>query len=127
MEEQQKAIVYLERKLELLEGKISELEGQIHIVQTINTLLEAKIDDQQQYSRSLCLVISVLPETMEEDELQKVATAIEDETDIAGNTLIRNIDKTHPIRKADENFKQNRIVKFTLESFKEAVYRKHKE
>ena len=63
----------------------------------------------------------------EEDELQKVATTIEDETGITRNTVIRNIDKTHPIGQADENGKQKRIVKLTSDSFKEVVYRKHKE
>ena len=127
LEEQQKAIAYLKRKVELLEGKIFELEGQIHIAQTVNTLLEAKIDDQEQYSRPLCLVISGLAEPGEEDELQKIATTIEDKTGIAGNTVIRNIDKALPIGQAHENGKQKRIVKLTSDSFKEAVYRKHKE
>ena len=47
LEEQQKPIVYLKRKVEQMEGEISELEGQIHIAQTVNTRLEAKIDDQE--------------------------------------------------------------------------------
>ena len=127
MEEQQRAIAYLKRKVELLEGKIFQLEGQVHISQTVNTLLEAKIDDQEQYSRRPCLVISRLAQPGEEDELQKVATTIEDETGITRNTVIRNIDKTHPIGQADENGKQKRIVKLTSDSFKEVVYRKHKE
>ena len=113
--------------MELLEGKIFQLEGQVHISQTVNTLLEAKFDDQEQYSRRPCLVISGLARLGEEDELQKVATTIEDETGITRNTVIRNIDKTHPIGQADENGKQKRIVKFTSDSFKETVYRKHKE
>ena len=126
LEEQQRAIAYLKRKVELLEGKIFQLEGQVHISQTVNTLLEAKIDDQEQYSRRPCLVISGLALPGEEDELQKVATATEDETGITGNTVIRNIDKAHPIGQADENGKQKRIVKFTSDSFTESVYRKHK-
>ena len=72
-------------------------------------------------------MISGLAEPGEEDELQKVATTIENETGFAHNTVIRNIDKAHPIGQADENGKQKRIVKFTSDSFKEAVYRKHKE
>ena len=72
-------------------------------------------------------MISGLAEPGEEDELQKVATTIEDETGFAHNTVIRNIDKAHPIGQADENGKQKRTVKFTTDSFKEAVYRKHKE
>ena len=59
--------------------------------------------------------------------MQKVGTTIEDKTGIARNAAIRNIDKAHPIRKAYENGKQKRVVKFTSDSFKEVVYRKHKE
>ena len=127
LEEQQNATTYFKRKVELLQGKIFELEGQIHIAQTGNTLPETKIDDQKQYLQRPCLVISGLAELWEEDELQKVATTIEDETGIVRNTVIRNINKTHPIGQANENRKQKRIVKFNLDSFKEVVYRKHKE
>ena len=127
LEEQQNATTYFKRKVELLQGKIFELEGQIHIAQTGNTLPETKIDDQKQYLQRPCLVIRGLAEPWEEDELQKVATTIEDETGIVRNTVIRNINKTHPIGQANENGKQKRIVKFNLDSFKEVVYRKHKE
>ena len=56
-------------KVELLEQKISEVKGQIHIAQTIDTLLEANIDDQEQYSRRQFHVISGLAEAGEEVEL----------------------------------------------------------
>ena len=90
-------------KVTLLEGKISELKGSNYIAKTINTLLEAKIDDQEQYSRRLCLVISVLTEPGLRDEFQKVATTIEDKTGIACNIFITNIDKGNPIKHVDEN------------------------
>ena len=51
LEEQQESIAYLKMKLELLKGKISELKGSNHIAQTINTLLESNIDDQEQNPR----------------------------------------------------------------------------
>ena len=38
----------------------------------------------------------------------------------------KNIDKTHPISKTDEKGQQRRIVKFTSDSFKEKVFKKHK-
>ena len=66
-------------------------------------------------------MITGLAELREEDELQKVTTTIEDEIGIACNTVIRNIDKAHPIEQADENGKQKGVVKFTSDSFKEAV------
>ena len=48
LEEQEKSIDYLRRKVELLEGRISELESQIHVTQTVNSLLQTKIDNQEQ-------------------------------------------------------------------------------
>ena len=113
--------------MEILEGKNSELEGQIHIGQTVNTLQEAKIDDQEQYSWWSCLVIRGLAEPGEEDESEKVTTTIEDETGIPRNTVIRNIDKTQQIGLANKSGKQRRIVKFTSDSSKEAVCKNHKE
>ena len=56
-------------KVELPEQKISEVKGQSHIAQTIDTLLEANIDDQEQYSRRPFHVISGLAEAGEEVEL----------------------------------------------------------
>ena len=47
LEEQQNATTYFKRKVELLEEKIFELEGQIHTAQSGNTLPETKIDDQK--------------------------------------------------------------------------------
>ena len=45
LEEQQKSVNYLRKKVELLEGSIFELESQIHITQTIKSLLQAKINN----------------------------------------------------------------------------------
>ena len=72
-------------------------------------------------------MICELAETGEENELQNVATTIEDETGIVRNTVIRNIDKAHPIGQADENGKKGKIVKFISDSLKEVFYRKEKE
>ena len=58
-------------------------------------------------------MISGLAESEKEDDLQKVATTIGDETGTAPDTIIRNIDKAHPIGQGDENGKRKRIVKFT--------------
>ena len=111
LEEQQKAIAYLKRKVELLEGKIFELEGQVHVFQTVNTLLEAKIDDQEQYSRRPCLVISGLARAGEEDVLQKVATTI---------------GRWYCPQYSYKKYRQSTPNR-TTDSFKEAVYMKHKE
>ena len=41
------------------------------------------------------LFIIIKKSGLEEDELQETATKIEDETGVARNTVIKNIDKTH--------------------------------
>ena len=61
-------------------------------------------------------MISDLAELGKEDELQKVAPTTEDVRGIACNTVIRNINKAHPIGEQDENGKQKRVVKLISDS-----------
>ena len=100
-----------------MEGRISELESQIDITQTVISLLQMKIDNQEQYSRRPCLVINGLEELGDEDEIQKIAVTIEEETGISRNTVIKNLNKTHPIGQVDDAGKRKRIVKFISDSF----------
>ena len=100
-----------------MEGRISELESQIGITQTVISLLQMKIDNQEQYSRRPCLVINGLEELGDEDEIQKIAVTIKEETGISRNTVIKNLNKTHPIGQGDDAGKQKRIVKFISDSF----------
>ena len=110
-----------------LEGKISELEGCLFVTQRVISLLEAKIDCQEQYSRRPCLVINGMNEPADdENDFKKVAETLARESDISKVIIIKNIDKSHPIGKTDEKSLQRRIVKFTSDSFKRKVFEKHK-
>ena len=110
-----------------MEGKISELEGCLFVTQRDNSLLEAKIDCQGQYSRRPYLVISGMNEPDDDkNDLDKVAETLARESDINKDIVIRNIGKTHTFGKIDKNGLQRRIVKFTTDSFKEKVFKKHK-
>ena len=60
------------------------------------------------------------------NNLDKVAGTLARESNISKGIIIKNIDKTHPISKTDEKRLQRRIVKFTSDSFKEQVFKKHK-
>ena len=100
-----------------MEGRISELESQIGITQTVISFFQTKIDNQEQYSRRPCLVINGLEELGDEDEIQKIAVTIEEETGISRNTVIKNLNKTHPIGQVDDAGKRKRIVKFISDSF----------
>ena len=89
-------------------GRISELESQIHVTQTVNSL-QTKINNQEQYSRPPCLVINGLEEPGDEDEIQKIGVTIEEETGISQNTVIKNLKKTGPIGQVDDAGKQKKL------------------
>ena len=59
-----------------------------HVAQTVNSLFQTKIDNQEQYLRQPCLVINGLGEPGDEDEIQKIAATIEEETGTSWNTVI---------------------------------------
>ena len=63
----------------------------------------------------------------DENDLDKVAKTLARERDINKDIVIKNIDKTHPIGKIGEYGLQCKIVKFTSDSFKEKVFKTHKE
>ena len=60
------------------------------------------------------------------DDVSQVIETLERECRISPDLIKNNLDKTHPIGHPDEYGKQRRIVKFTTDSFKETVFRKHK-
>ena len=136
-DKQHKDIDCLVKKVRYLESKISELEGCLFVTQRVNSLLEAKIDCQEQYCRRPCYVINGMNEPADDkNDLDKVAETlaresdiskdiITRESDISKDIIIKNIDKIHPIGKTDEKDLQLRIVKFTSDSFKEKVFKKH--
>ena len=62
IEDHQKTIDKLMKRIIILERKFHELEGRLLITQTINCHLESMIDSQAQYSRRPCLVINGMAE-----------------------------------------------------------------
>ena len=59
------------------------------------------------------------------DDVSQVIETIKRECGISPDVIKNNLDKTHPIGRPDEYGKQLRIVRFTTDSFKEMVFRKH--
>ena len=55
------------KKSWILEDRLSELESQMHVTQTVNSLLELQIDSKEQYSRPPCHIINGLEEPGDED------------------------------------------------------------
>ena len=132
IEDQQKVITSMQEKIHALEAKVYELEGRINITQTVSSHLQHMVDAQEQYSRRPCLVINGMAKPGREegadnsDDVKQVIETLEKECGISQDIIKNNLDKTHPIGRPDEYGKQLRIVKFTTDSFKETVSRKHK-
>ena len=60
-----------------------------------------------------------------DDTLEAIINITQQETGIQKDTIWEKIDKAHPIGKPKQG-KQQRIIKFKIDSLKEVVYRKHK-
>ena len=60
------------------------------------------------------------------DDVKQAIETLEKECGISQDVIKTNLDKTQPIGRPDEYGKQLRIVKFTTDSLKEAVFRKQK-
>ena len=60
-----------------------------------------------------------------DDDQEAIIKVIQQETGIQKDTVQENIDKTHPLGKFKQR-KQQQIIKFKTDSFKEVVYCKHK-
>ena len=127
IEDQQKTIDKLMKRISTLEGKFHELEGRLLITRNVNRHLESMIDSQAQYSRRPCLVINGMAEPENESDDEKlILSRLKEETGIDEDVIQQNIDKIHPIGQPEDG-KQRRIVKFTSDSFKERVFTKHKQ
>ena len=126
IEDQQKTIDKLMKRIITLEGKFHELERRLLITQTVNHHLESMIDSQVQYSHRPCLVINRMAEPGNESDDEKlIVSRLKEETGIDEDIIQQNINKIHPIGQPEDG-KQCRIVKFTSNSFKEKVFMKHK-
>ena len=100
MEEQKKSIDYLRKQIEILDERISELENQIHLTQKVNSLLQTKIDNLEQYSRRPCRLIDELEEPEDEDVI--VIFFNHQDTGISRNTVLKNQGKPHLISQVDD-------------------------
>ena len=124
IKKQQLTISRLEAKVDNLEGKVIMLES--HICGTVNENLRVMIDNQEQYSQQPCMVVSGMaaPDTDAEhgEDFGKVVNVLSEESGIDEETVKVNIDKIHPIGVIGDNRKQQRIIKFKSDSFKEKIF-----
>ena len=129
LEDQNVLIKRLQNRVNTLEGRIVELETNIAVTTTVNNNLRVMVDNQEQYSHRPCMVVvgMVTPDKdiSNNDDQEAIVNIIQKETGIPKDTIRENIDKMHPIGKPKQR-KQQQIIKFKTDSFKEVVYRKHK-
>ena len=120
-------IASMQEKTHALEAKLYELEGHINMTQTLNSHLQNIVD-----ARRSCLVINSMAKPGHEegadnsDDVRQVIETLERECGINQDVIKNNLDKKHSILCPYGYGKQLRIVKLTVESFKETVFRKHK-
>ena len=128
--QQQETIDELLKRVKALGDKVQYLESSLSIAKTTSDNLEIMVDNQQQYLRRPCMVVSGMKapgnEVSNSEDAESVITTLATESGINKNIIKQNVDKIHHISKIVED-QQQRIVKFTSDSFKEKIYLAQKE
>ena len=124
----------LTSRVDFLEGRVTQLQAEISISSQVNTVLEAQLDDLQQYQRRSCMIVDGIKPTIKEtteDLMMKIRKAVTgkliDEKGIDSNNPLStkdfndNFDKCHRIGPIRDG-KQAAIIKFKSHSFREKAY-----
>ena len=136
-EELLETIARLSKRVSVLEGEMCMLRSELVVSSHVNSVLNAQIDDQEQYSRRSCMIVDgILPTTKESThdlklKIQKIITKSEDPEDLGGKPPIsvkqfnEEFDKCHRVGPV-KNGRQSAIVKFKSHGFREEIYRRRK-
>ena len=123
--QQQETIEKLLQRVEVLENKVQMLESSMMVTKTTSDNLKIMLDNQQQYSRRPCMIVTGMSppgnEVSNTEDAENVLSVLSTESGLDKNIIEQNVDKIHPVGKI-VNEKQQRIVKFTSDSFKERIY-----
>ena len=91
LEDQNLLIKRLENRVKILEGRIAELETNIAVTTTINNNLRVVVDNQEQYSRRLFMVITGMvtldKDISNDDDQVAIINVIQKETGIQKDTI----------------------------------------
>ena len=114
-------------RVDRLEGTASAMEGELAVVQNVNTLLLHQLDEADSYYRRSCMIITdnYGSESPSEEGGLNVILAVVKEAGIDEKDFKKHVDKIHPIGCA-KNRNQARIIKFTSHSYKDKVFLQHK-
>ena len=95
-----------------LESHIQLLEGKVAIQETVNNLLEQKIDDLEAYSRRPCTILSGIQKPKEETQENMKTSVLENlqKTGLQKEEIERNIDKLHQVGKSDHRTQTQLII-----------------
>ena len=128
--QQQEIIEKLLQRVEALENRVQLLESSVTVTKTTSDNLKVMLDNQQQYSRRPCMVVTGMMspgnEVSNTEDAESVLSVLSEESGIDKDIIKQNVDKIHPIGEI-VNDKQQRIVKFTTDNFKEKIYLAQKE
>ena len=113
----------------MLESRVEILERDVAIIKQSNKLLERKADDNEQYSRRMCLRINGIPiqEGVKENDdicFKKVKYVLKD---LPGGNTVNDweIDRAHRVGKTNKGCQQM-IVKFSSWRARALVYKNKK-
>ena len=101
IQKQEKTIEELLDRLGRLEATLSAMEGELAVVRNANTILSQQLDEDDQYSRRLCMTVTGLQnpekdETNDEDS-KRVISATARETGLDKGEFTKHVDKVHPV------------------------------
>ena len=123
------AITEKNEKIEMLESRVEILESDVVIIKQTNKLLERKADNNDQYSRRMCLRINGIPmqEGVKENEdicFKKVKDVLKD---LPGGNNVNDweIGWAHRVGKTNKGCRQM-IVKFSSWRARALVYKNRK-
>ena len=97
-----------------LEGAISVIEGELAVVQNVNTLLSHQLDEADSHSWKSCMIVKGLwkpkNDEINEDDALNVISAVPKEAGIDENDSRKHFDNIHPIggakkQKPSKNYK----------------------
>ena len=128
--QQQVTIELLLERVVDLEIRVKVLESELSITKTTSGRLKIMLNNQQQHSRRPCMVVSGMEapgdKVSNSGNAENILSVLVTERGVDKNIIANNIGKFHSIGAVLDN-KQQRIIKFKSNSFKEKIYMAQKE
>lgn len=121
-----------DEKIDNLQERVEILESKVAVLQNTVNLLERKADDNEQYSRRLCMRISGIPVSKDREDGDVCLNKVKSIVNLIDNVDIPEVhyDRAHRIGKGKTNEKgeveRQMIVKFISWSARTKIYKNRK-